>query len=325
MIAAGLRYEMLPGEWYGPTTSCYVMRDLTNIHQKQQQLSSSSTSTNNINHNEQKPFFRVMVAQEGCVYRDVVEETMTVDSNKNMNDEKDSSSNNDVNTNTSANDLPTHPLDINHTSNVTSSKQLPWDAPLLLLIPLRLGLKSFPKSYHNQLAQIFTLPQSVGCIGGSPRHALWFYGSLNQKQQNNNKNRTQLFALDPHTVQTSPQRDYNKRYGAISLSNEYLTSVTCSSPVVIDMDKMDPSLALGFYCADREDFEHLQYSLQNINNAFGHATTTTTTNQKMFSIIDSAPDYTCNVSALADMMSRVDEVDLGSNDSEDAEDDYVFL
>ena len=33
MVASGLaRYEMLPGEWYGPGTACHVLRDLCDMH-----------------------------------------------------------------------------------------------------------------------------------------------------------------------------------------------------------------------------------------------------------------------------------------------------
>jgi hypothetical protein len=34
MVAAGCaKYDVLPGEWFGPTTVCYVMRDLVELQQ----------------------------------------------------------------------------------------------------------------------------------------------------------------------------------------------------------------------------------------------------------------------------------------------------
>merc|ERR1711862_226072 len=300
------------------TTSCYVVSDLCSIHQRQKKSKILYG----------KDMFRVLVAQEGCVYRDIVEETMTVDGRKKKN--KKEEDHDESNNNCS---LPNHPLDINYDNeNNTASKQIPWDTSLLLLIPLRLGLKSIPSPYHTQLAQIFTLPQSVGCIGGSPRHALWFYGSLLKQQDK----KSHLFALDPHTVQMAPKRSTNNKKKII-LSNEYLSSVTYNSskPILIDMNKMDPSLALGFYIKDRNDFIQLQHTLQEKIKS----------SHLLFNIMDAKPDYTCNVSLLADMMisssnstttgccttkgdvvdNRIDNDNYFSDDDVDVEDDYVFL
>lgn len=49
--------------------------------------------------------------------------------------------------------------------------------PLLIFIPLRLGQEKFNMEYADALKACFTLPQSVGVIGGKPRHALWFIGN----------------------------------------------------------------------------------------------------------------------------------------------------
>ena len=48
--------------------------------------------------------------------------------------------------------------------------------PLLLFIPLRLGQERFNMEYAEALKACFHVPQSVGVIGGKPRHALWFIG-----------------------------------------------------------------------------------------------------------------------------------------------------
>jgi Peptidase family C54 len=65
MCAAGLaKHQVLPGEWYGPGTACYVLRDLVAMHQEQQ---------------PQTPLFRVHVATDGTVYRQVIEDLMTRD------------------------------------------------------------------------------------------------------------------------------------------------------------------------------------------------------------------------------------------------------
>ena len=48
--------------------------------------------------------------------------------------------------------------------------------PLLLFIPLRLGQEKFNMEYSEALKACFSVPQTVGVIGGRPRHALWFIG-----------------------------------------------------------------------------------------------------------------------------------------------------
>ena len=159
MCAAGLaKYEVLPGEWYGPGTACYVMRDLVALHQQQQ---------SNI--------FRVHVSSEGTIYKDLVFELMTKDAAKKIiskqQDEKKHEQEQVI-------VEPFHPLDpdIPELAELNLN-DLEWDTSLLLLIPLRLGLDSFNEKYVQSVAQIFSLPQSVGILGGRPRGARWFYGA----------------------------------------------------------------------------------------------------------------------------------------------------
>jgi hypothetical protein len=73
---------------------------------------------------------------------------------------------------------PSHPLDpaILEQSEVDLT-DLEWDTSLLLLIPHRLGRDYFEEKYVKSVAHIFSLPQSVGILGGRPRGARWFYGA----------------------------------------------------------------------------------------------------------------------------------------------------
>merc|ERR1712151_1445371 len=121
MVAAGLlKYEKLPGEWYGPGTACYVLRDLVLSHEKKQKQryvqlqkqrqqqftiinkgdikTTTATTTNNNyngtkqkqNHNlhgqcnfdRDKSVFRVHVASQGSIYKDEIFNLMTKDARK---------------------------------------------------------------------------------------------------------------------------------------------------------------------------------------------------------------------------------------------------
>ena len=48
--------------------------------------------------------------------------------------------------------------------------------PVLVFIPLRLGQDRFNMEYKEAVKACFAVRQSVGIIGGKPRHALWFTG-----------------------------------------------------------------------------------------------------------------------------------------------------
>ena len=63
--------------------------------------------------------------------------------------------------------------------------------PLLLFISLRLGLSDINPVYIPGLKASFTLPASLGVIGGRPNHALYFLGFVEDE----------LVFLDPHTTQ----------------------------------------------------------------------------------------------------------------------------
>lgn len=163
MCAAGVaKYEMLPGDWYGPGTACYVMRDLVVLHQQ-----------------KQSNLFRVHVSSEGTVYNDLVYELMTKEAAKKK---KLSQQQNDQDEEEEEDKVvePLHPLDpaIPSKEPELDLTELEWDTSLLLLIPHRLGRDYFNSEYVKSVAQVFSLSQSVGILGGRPRGARWFYGAF---------------------------------------------------------------------------------------------------------------------------------------------------
>eukprot|EP00118_Oscarella_pearsei_P005315 m.24318 g.24318 ORF g.24318 m.24318 type:complete len:453 (+) comp28603_c0_seq4:68-1426(+) len=52
----------------------------------------------------------------------------------------------------------------------------PTFSPLLLFIPLRPGQERIRDEYREALKACFRMRQSLGMIGGKPKHALWFFG-----------------------------------------------------------------------------------------------------------------------------------------------------
>ncbi|XP_038680587.1 cysteine protease ATG4-like isoform X1 [Tripterygium wilfordii] len=118
-----------------------------------------------------------------------------------------------------------------------SNGQTAW-TPILLLVPLVLGLEKINTRYIPSLRATFTFPQSLGILGGKPGASTYIVGV-----QDDN-----AFYLDPHDVQPT-----------VNISRDDLQADTSSyhSDLIqhIPLDSIDPSLAIGFYCRDKDDFD----------------------------------------------------------------------
>ncbi|XP_065056567.1 cysteine protease ATG4B-like [Rhopilema esculentum] len=111
--------------------------------------------------------------------------------------------------------------------------------PLILFIPLRLGLSETNSAYYSALKACLTIKESLGFIGGKPNHAYYFIGF----------NAHRLIYLDPHTTQPtiSPAK-----YSAIPDESYH-----CVYPCFMNFAELDPSIALGFYCHTEAEFDDL--------------------------------------------------------------------
>lgn len=109
--------------------------------------------------------------------------------------------------------------------------------PILLLVPLVLGLEKVNPRYIPSLRATFTFPQSLGIMGGKPGASTYIIGVQDEK----------ALYLDPHEVQP-----------VINIRRDDLEADTlsyhCNVIRHIPLDLIDPSLAIGFYCRDRDDF-----------------------------------------------------------------------
>jgi cysteine protease ATG4 len=338
MVATGhARYEKLPGEWYGPQTVCFVLRDLVDLHEAKQSQWNDGLSTaarSGPNQRQQKPIFRVHVADQGCVYRDLLHHRMA---------RQHVACTEQANLRSETQKVPLHPLDwddelvgMSDCHCVSNYHSEPWDTACLLLIPLRLGVHAFNPDYVQIFTYIFSLPQSVGVLGGRPRGARWFYGVRTDGSK--------ILGLDPHIVQPSPRRRYATvnnvpRTPVVDLSNEYLHSVHSAPQETCALLRMDPSIALGFYCRDAQDFEILVDAVQRFREQYPGT-------PELFSVNDKSPDYatffsndtngrntkSTNVTSLLDdddddfeeKCSLNGDLSANLNDS-DNDDDFVLL
>jgi cysteine protease ATG4 len=130
-----------------------------------------------------------------------------------------------------------------------------WTTGALIIVPVTLGWQKLNRDYCPALLRTLQLKQTLGFVGGRPCHSLFFVGA----QASN------LFFLDPHTTQdaldlteirTAPQRVARHR-----------STFHCSTPKVMDVRLIDPSLAMGFYCRDARDLAELAESINVLAEA----------------------------------------------------------
>ena len=303
MVASGVaNYDKLPGEWYGPSTVCYVLRDLVQMHERQQAAGAVRLD---------RKVFRVHVAGQGTVYRDEIRKLMTRDSQAKFDEEKRKKQ---------AKAPPAaHPLDMRWEEElVETAGKVEWDTSLLLLVPLRLGLRSFNADYLQALGHTFSLPQSVGVLGGRPRGARWFFGAV--------ADGSEIFGLDPHTVHNAPRsrsaRVNGKVKSVVDMSDDYLRSVHTTYPERFSPLHMDPSIALGFYCRTDEDLENVLMGMEKWKEEHPGL-------PELFPVADAVPDYSSNISStVSDMLQSgmVGSLMEGDDEAElSDEDEYVML
>lgn len=137
--------------------------------------------------------------------------------------------------------------------------------PLILFIPLRLGLSELNPVYFRAIKSTFAFPQTLGILGGRPNHALYFIGCVGDD----------LVYLDPHTTQNvvelSPSFNDCEILSTPSTSSESSdpqlssssslpapiddTSYHCERASRMPISHLDPSISLCFLCKTEEEFD----------------------------------------------------------------------
>lgn len=120
--------------------------------------------------------------------------------------------------------------------------------PLLLVVPLRLGLSEINPVYLNGLKTCFTFRQSLGVIGGKPNHALYFIGCVGEH----------VIYLDPHTTQPVSIVDGKE----LSYEKTADLSYHCPRASRSRILDMDPSVAVCFFCSSEVEFDILCQQIQ---------------------------------------------------------------
>nr|XP_055069842.1 cysteine protease ATG4B isoform X1 [Misgurnus anguillicaudatus] len=172
--------------------------------------------------------------------------------------------------------------------------------PLVLLIPLRLGLSDINEAYFEPLKQCFMMPQSLGVIGGKPNSAHYFIGFVGDE----------LIYLDPHTTQPAVDPSEDVQF----LDESY----HCQHPPCrMHICELDPSIAAGFFCQTEDDFDDWCAQIRKVSNCRG---------LPMFELVESQPSHliTADVLNLTPDFSDSDRLERFF-DSEDEEFEILSL
>ncbi|XP_060688441.1 cysteine protease ATG4A isoform X1 [Hemiscyllium ocellatum] len=138
--------------------------------------------------------------------------------------------------------------------------------PLLLIIPLRMGINHINPVYINALKECFKMPQSLGVLGGKPNNAYYFIGFLGDE----------LIYLDPHTTQAAVDTEDD---GSVDDYSYHCQRI----PHRMKITHLDPSVALGFFCNTERDFESWCNSVQK--------EILKTRNFRMFELVEKHPPH----------------------------------
>lgn len=146
-------------------------------------------------------------------------------------------------------------------------------SPVLILVPMTLGIDKVHPLYLAQLQHVLTFPQTVGIVGGRPGASLYLIGfqepapspvatagssagptggsssSSTAASASSGGGDAHFIYLDPHAAQarTRPQQ---------------LDTYFCSVLRLLPPASLDPSLAVGFLCSDAGDLADLAHRLR---------------------------------------------------------------
>ncbi|XP_054282504.1 cysteine protease ATG4B-like [Macrosteles quadrilineatus] len=115
--------------------------------------------------------------------------------------------------------------------------------PLVLVVPLRLGITDINPVYVQAIKATFTFKQSLGVIGGKPNHALYFIGCVGND----------VIFLDPHTTQSIGVVNGKEHQHEWKMDSSY----HCNQASRLHILQMDPSVAVSFFCRTEAEFDSL--------------------------------------------------------------------
>lgn len=129
-------------------------------------------------------------------------------------------------------DLVSHFKVVVATNSCLATSQIS-DYPILILLPLRLGIESLNQKYFSLICDFIDHPNSVGIVGGKQNSSLYF----------TRRKDSTFYYLDPHTNQD------------IATENDFSSYYTHELTMPVEL--IDPSILVGFLCFSLEQSQEL--------------------------------------------------------------------
>jgi len=156
-------------------------------------------------------------------------------------------------------------------SSLSSSMSLEHFNPLFVLIPSRIGIDKPNKVYIEHLKAILQSTLSVGILGGKPKASLYFVAHQDDH----------FVYLDPHIVQDDVEFKISAN-SPLSISDSNKQTFHCKVPQKMNIASIDPSLAVGFFCKTKYDFNQFIEWHRKLQEQLSIT---------IFSVQESTPDY----------------------------------
>ncbi|KAL3869049.1 hypothetical protein ACJMK2_041792 [Sinanodonta woodiana] len=143
MAEVGKNYGKQPGEWYGPSTISYILRDTLMNSCKYQPVLSKLC---------------VYVAQDCTVYKQDIYDMCTKRPR----------------TSTVVSSSSDHEMEKDKDNDANENGD--WERSVIIIIPVRLGGDEFNPVYTPCIKNLMAQDSCLGIIGGKPKHSLYFIG-----------------------------------------------------------------------------------------------------------------------------------------------------
>ena len=287
MVQGGMRYDKLPGEWFGPSTALLVLRDLAKLHRSRYggEIELYIASGDTIYVSEVEAICTAPVAASSNASM-VSRQARLSASSPHAQPKSDAGAVSP----TSEEDGFTHDPLLNPAPEPEAQ---PWLCSLLVGIPLMLSsTHEVPPEAVMGVKALLRCKNCIGLLGGRPNHALYFVGYKENA----------LLGLDPHTVYPAPDTSADA-----FPAQELLRQIHVEEADRVDFSRLDPSAAAAFYFRNRVEFD--AFCAEWVEGLGKECT--------FFSIQQLAPSYVSGARAYGN--------DWNDDDANDDDDDYVLI
>ncbi|TMS34881.1 hypothetical protein L596_002385 [Steinernema carpocapsae] len=126
-----------------------------------------------------------------------------------------------------------------------------WSKSVIVVVSVRLGAFKVNTCYEKHVRNLLSLKNSLGILGGRPRHSLYFVGFYDQS----------LIYLDPHVAHPYKPLCFSTAEEVLDGTNRW-KSYHCRMASKMSISEIDPSCAIAFLIRSEAEFDE---TIRNLN------------------------------------------------------------